>query len=582
MKDEKTNRLFKNYKWRIAGLIGGNAVSNIPRGAFTGILFLIIMNISIPVIEKRDFDYDLLYRYFYMYAAAFLIYIVLTIISQRNNFIQSYTIGSDVRLRLGEKLRRLSLGFFKNNDPGDVTSRMLHDVNKAEEILSHNLPDIVSAVIVPVLLGSFLCFINLRLSVILFTAVAVSLFFFTAGRIIIRVLGKKHLEAVNRASSRILEYTRTIKPLKSFSMTGKSFSELDRAMIKLKKLSFISEVWTGIPVQIAMFILDAGYLAMLYYAVKYTLAGDIAVYELFTFTILGFYFFEPIKNAGVILVLLRHAANSTDRIKEIFSAQEPDYSSDCMPPDNHEIKFEDVSFRYKNENVLDGINFSASEKSMTALVGVSGSGKTTITSLISRFWDIQGGRIKIGDTDIRNINPDLLLKDISMVFQDVYLFNDTIANNIKIGRKDATDEEVEKAARLACCHDFISSLPEGYDTVVSEGGKTLSGGERQRISIARAVLKDAPVVLLDEATASLDPENENEIQKAITNLVKNKTLIVIVHKFNSIQNADQILVLDRGKITQSGRHDELICKDGLYKKLWKAQQQAGSWKMRSA
>ena len=578
----KTKGLFSSYGWRITGIVGGNAVSNIPRGAFTGILFLIIMNISIPVIEKRAFDYDLLYRYFYMYAGAFIIYIILTIISQRNNFVQSYTIGSDVRLRLGEKLRKLSLGFFKNNDPGDVTSRMLHDVNMAEEILSHNLPEIVSAVIVPVLLGIFLCFINLRLSLILFSAVAVSMFFFITGRIIIRVLGKKHLEAANLASSRILEYTRTIKPLKSFSMTGKSYSELDNAMIKLKKMSFIAEVWTGIPVQIAMLILDIGYLVMLYSAVDLVLSGKAAVYELFTFTILGFYFFEPIKNAGVILVLLRHAANSTDRIKEIFKTEEPYYSMDCKKPSSHEIKFEDVSFRYRNENVLNRISFSAAENSMTALVGISGSGKTTITSLISRFWDIQGGRIKIGDTDIKKINPDLLLEDISMVFQDVYLFNDTIANNIKVGRKGATDEEVVKAARLACCHDFIAALPEGYDTVVSEGGKTLSGGERQRISIARAVLKDAPVVLLDEATASLDPENENEIQKAITNLVKNKTLIVIVHKFNSIQNADQILVLDRGEITQQGRHDELVDKDGLYRKLWKAQQQAGSWKMRSA
>ena len=218
---------------------------------------------------------------------------------------------------------------------------------------------------------------------------------------------------------------------------------------------------------------------------------------------------------------------------------------------------------------------------MTALVGLSGSGKTTMTNLIARFWDIQEGNIYIGDVPIKELNPDRLLSRIAMVFQDVYLFNDTIAGNIRIGNPDATDEEVCEAAKLACCSDFIESLPQGYDTPVSEAGGSLSGGERQRISIARAILKNAPIILLDEATASLDPENEADIQKAIENLVQDKTLIVIAHRFKSIENADQILVIDNGRISERGTHDTLFEAGGLYQRLWEKQQKAGGWKIRS-
>jgi len=575
-------RLYKEEKGRILNILAGNVVSNLPRGAFTGILYLVILSISVPLLKGTGIDFDVLWKYYWIYTGSFLVYIIFTIFADTNNFVQSYSISTDLRLKLGEKMRRLSLGFFRSNDPGDVTSRMLHDVNKAEEILSHNLPDIVSGVIVPVLIGGFLFFINQKLSLILFGIVFLSMFFFILGRKIIEVLGKKHLEAINEASSKILEYARTIKPLKSFDMTGSSFTKLDEAMILLKKMSFRAEVWAGIPVQIAMLILDAGYLFMLLFAVKMCLAAEIIIPELFTFAILGFYFFEPIKNVGIVMVLLRHAANSTERIEEIFNSAEPEFEADQKLPDKHDFSFEDVRFRYKNENVLNGINCNIPENSMTALVGVSGSGKTTITSLIARFWDAGAGRISYGGVDITDIEPDKLLSGISMVFQDVFLFNDTIANNIGVGNKLATDDDIVRAAKLAQCHEFIMNKPQGYDTVVSEGGKTLSGGERQRISIARAILKDAPVILLDEATASLDPENENEIQAALDNLVKNKTLIVIAHKFNSIENANQILVLDEGKIIETGTHESLIEDDGLYNRLWKAQQQAGTWKMRSA
>ena len=577
---KKNWNIINAYKGRISSIIIGNIIANFPRGAFNGLLYLIILSLTVPVLEKTGHDFGLLWRYYWFYAAAFGLYIVLGIIGQCNSFVQSYTIGPDVRLKLGEKFRRLSLGFFKNNDPGDVTSRMLHDVNKAEEVFSHNLPDIISAVVVPILLGSFLTFINLKLSFVLFGVTLFAMLFFVLARKVINVLGKKHLKAINIASSRILEYARTIKTLKSYDMTGSSFKELDKSMLYLKKMSFRSEVWTGIPVQIALMILDVGYLVMILFAVKMCLAASISIPELFSFVILGFYFFEPIKKLGINLVLLRHAANSMDRIEEIFKTAEPQYQETQKLPLQHDFRFEDVTFRYQNHDILRNINCHIPERAMTALVGVSGSGKTTMTNLIARFWDVQSGRILYGGTDIKKLSPEKLLYDISIVFQDVFLFNDTIANNIRIGNKHANGNELIKAAKQANCHDFIMALPNGYDTIVSEGGKTLSGGECQRISIARAILKDAPVILLDEATASLDPENENDIQDAIDNLVKNKTLIVIAHKFSTIEKAEQVLVLDNGVISEVGTHASLIENNGLYSKLWRAQQKAGSWKMK--
>jgi ATP-binding cassette subfamily B protein len=577
---EKNWNILGAYKGRISSIIIGNVIANFPRGAFNGLLYLIILSLAVPVLENTKHDFGLLWKYYWFYIGAFALYIILGILGQVNSFVQSYTIGPDVRLKLGEKLRRLSLGFFKNNDPGDVTSRMLHDVNKAEEVFSHNLPDIISAFVIPTLLGIFLCFINLKLSLVLFGVTLFAMIFFVAARKVIKILGEKHLKAINAASSRILEYAGTIKTLKAYDMTGSSFKELDKSMLYLKKMSFRAEVWTGIPVQIALMILDIGYLLMIFSAVKMCLAASISIPELFTFVILGFYFFEPIKKLGINLVLLRHAANSMDRIEEIFNTGEPGFKGERHLSGRHDFKFEDVTFRYLHHDILKNINCYIPEKSMTALVGVSGSGKTTMTNLMARFWDVQSGRILYGGVDIREIKPEKLLSDISIVFQDVFLFNDTIANNIRIGNIHADDDELVKAAKLANCHDFIMKLPDEYDTVVSEGGKTLSGGERQRISIARAILKDAPVILLDEATASLDPENENDIQNAIDNLVKNKTLIVIAHKFNTIEKAEQVLVLNNGVISEAGTHASLIRNNGLYSKLWQAQQKAGSWKMK--
>jgi ATP-binding cassette subfamily B protein len=574
------NGIWNNYRGKLTSIIAGNVLTNIPRGFFNGVIYLMILGLTIPLIKGESIDYSLLERYYLYYLIAFLVYIVFSIFSSINTFAKSYVIGSDIRMRLGEKLRKLSLGFFKSNDPGDVTSRMLHDVDKAEETLSHYLIDYINGLIIPILIGSFLLYLEWRLSIVLLATVAIAFLFFFIGKRIINVMGKKHLEIINSASSRILEYTSSIKVLKSFNMVGENFEELDKVMLKLKKLSFRTEVWTGIPIQIALLIIDLGYLFTIFIGAKMCINNTMTIANLFTVTILGYYFFEPVKQLGISIVLLRHAKNSLDRIEEIFEEEEPSYVAEAELPRHHNFSFNNVKFKYKDNLVLDGLNCVIPEKQMTALVGVSGSGKTTMTNLLARFWDAQEGTITYGGKDIKEYKPEILLKHISMVFQDVFLFNDTIINNIRIGNKDASDADVIKAATLAQCHNFISELPSGYNTMVSEAGRSLSGGEKQRISIARAILKDAPVILLDEATASLDPENENEIQIALDNLVEDKTLIVIAHKFSSILNADQILVLENGKIKESGTHSQLLHNKGLYNKLWSLQLEAGSWMMK--
>jgi ATP-binding cassette subfamily B protein len=288
--------------------------------------------------------------------------------------------------------------------------------------------------------------------------------------------------------------------------------------------------------------------------------------------------FTIIENIGVWLAELKYANQAAERIGEVAETKPLPEPNNGKTPSRFDLEFKDVTFDYGKGEVLRNISFKVPERPFTALVGPSGSGKTTITSLIPRFWDVTGGEILIGGVNIKDIETEDLLSYISMVFQNVYLFNDTIYNNIKIGKKDATREEIIEASKAAQCHEFIMKLPDGYETLVGEGGSTLSGGEKQRVSIARAILKDAPIVLLDEATASLDPENEIYILRAIDELIKSKTLVVIAHRFATIIGADNILVLDDGEIIERGKHCELAEAGGLYQRFWEEQQKARGWK----
>lgn len=580
MNQRKKWSFFKDNSKRLTLVMVANFLTNILPGVFNIILYRIVIQLTVPVFTRSPIDFAVLKHFCWWYIATFILYILLSMWSQTVNYVQAYTMSSDLRLKLGDKLRRLSLSFFKQNDPGDVASRLLSHVQKAETIIARLLPDMAAAIIAPVILLVFMANINMALAgIVLASAVFAGIFLFLA-RKTVSILGQKHVKTVVDTSSRILEYFKTIKLLKSYHLTGDRFKTMNEAMLRLKKISFRAEVWTAIPIQIFLFCLDTGYLVMLYVAVKMGAAGSMPVQNLFSFAVIGYFFYETVKSLGPMLVELRYISISTKRIGEILETEEPTYNERRDIPAESHISFENVNFAYRNSDVLKGVTCHIPEQSMTALVGMSGSGKTTMTSLMARFWDVGSGELYMGGVPLTELEPDKLLHKLSMVFQDVYLFNDTIANNIGVGKKGASMEEIQRAAKLACCDRFIEKLPNGYHSLVSEGGSSLSGGEKQRISIARAILKDAPIVILDEATASLDPENEADIQEAFENLVRKKTIIVIAHQFKAIEHADQILVLDKGIIAERGTHEQLIESEGLYFRLWHEQQKARGWKMR--
>ena len=319
---------------------------------------------------------------------------------------------------------------------------------------------------------------------------------------------------------------------------------------------------------------------MMFCAGLLAIGGELTFARLSVILLASFTIFNPLEVMGQMTTLIRMLDSTLDRVERIKQAKRIDENGKDISLDSFDIAFDHVSFAYENGNpILNDVSFSIPQGSMTAIVGPSGSGKTTITRLIARFWDIQDGSITVGGHDVKEFTCDSLLKNMSMVFQNVYLFRDTIENNIKFGFPEATHEQVVEAAKKACCHDFITALPDGYNTVIGEGGSTLSGGEKQRISIARAMLKGAPIILLDEATASVDPENEVHLQQAISALVKNKTLIVIAHRLSTIRDADQILVVDNGKIAQKGVHADLIQQKGIYQNFWNIRQKARNWKL---
>ncbi len=293
----------------------------------------------------------------------------------------------------------------------------------------------------------------------------------------------------------------------------------------------------------------------------------------------SFMVFESLDSAGIYTALLKIIGQGVDLVNAILSVQQMDVDGADITPENRDIHLEHVSFAYEDKTIINDVTLDIKEKTTTAIVGPSGGGKTTLTSLIARFWDVQSGKVTLGGRDVKDYSFDSLMSNFSFVFQKVYLFEDTIANNIRFGCPEAPMEDVIAAAKKACCHDFIMSLPDGYETVVGEGGATLSGGEKQRIAIARAIMKDAPIIILDEATANVDPENEKELTEAIENLTKEKTIIMIAHRLKTVRHADQIIVIDKGKIAQCGKHDELMAQDGIYKNFVNGRKKAVSWKI---
>lgn len=497
----------------------------------------------------------------------------------RSQFRSAYSAAAEGRARLAEHLRKLSLGYLNRRDPGDLANMMMSDFTMLEHGISHLVPQMIGAVVMPVFALAGLAALDWRMALSLFAAlpIAVLLVLMTSG--VQRKLGAAHMRSKIDAANRLQEYLNGIRVIKAHNLAGERFVRLERSFQQLKRHSIRIEGLLGPIVLSAIACLRAGLTLMVIVGVHLLLGGSLDLVVFVSFLIVGTRIFDPLTTALVNYAEFRYHEQAGERIVKLL--QEPVMHGDREPPEGHDVEFGQVTFGYNETAVLKDVSIRMPAGSFTALVGPSGSGKSTVLRLIARFYDPDRGAVRLGGEDIRHMDPEALLRKVSMVFQDVYLFQDTIANNIRFGRSDATPEQIEEAARLACCHDFIAQLPNGYDTQVGEGGSTLSGGEKQRISIARAILKNAPIVLLDEATASLDPENEAEIQKAIDRLVQGRTVIVVAHRLKTIRNADRIIVLDQGQVAEQGRHDELLKSGGLYARLWRRQQEGNEWRLTS-
>lgn len=487
---------------------------------------------------------------------------------------------ADLRIKMGDYIRDLYMGYFNKNNLGSLTNIMTNDLQDFEMLITHMLPDLLKFGILSIYLSIVILIVNFKLGMIQTGLFLLLIPITINGGSLVKKAGGKAKAIRATMLSRVIEYASGIEVFKSYNMLGTNFKKLSKSMEELKKESINVEL-SGVPTIVITFgVIGISLPIMLYLAVNDLIAGEILKDNFIVFIMVGLAQAASMKAFYVSFIQNRYYTLSIDRLMEVLSEKQVSYTKSEFEPENYNIKFEDVDFKYvDNKEVLKNINFTAKEKEMTALIGASGSGKTTILNLIARFWDVDSGKIIIGNEKIVDIYPDSLMDKIGMVFQDVYLLKDTVYENIRMGNPQVGMEEVIKAAKIAHCHEFIMKMPQGYNTLVQEGGTTLSGGEKQRISIARALVKDAPIVLLDEATASLDADSEYEIKLAIEKLTENKTVIIIAHKLNTINRADQIVVFDNGEILEKGNHEDLMQLKGSYYMMYNSMMKSKEWEI---
>lgn len=513
-----------------------------------------------------------LYKYFISIGLLVVFKGICNMVADMKKHSAGFDIVQQIRERMIIKLKKFSLGFYTNERLGEINTILHKDVDNMSLVVGHMWSRMFGDFLIGAVVFIGLASIDLKLAILMAVSVPIALIF-----LYLTIKQSEKIENQNNSAlldmvSLFVEYVRGIPVLKSFSNNKSLDNELMNKTKKFGETSKAASRFKAKQLSIFGFLLDIGYLVLLIAGTIFVVKGNLDVLNFIIFAVISKEFYKPFASMEQHYMYYVSAVDSYERLSRILYADViPDKVNGIVPKDN-DIAFENIDFSYeKDEFKMEKLSFSIAEKTMTALVGESGSGKTTITNLLLRFYDVHKGKITLGGTDIRDIPYDELLDRISIVMQNVQLFDNTIEENIKVGKKGATKKEIITAAKKARIHDFIMSLPKGYETDIGENGGLLSGGQRQRISIARAFLKDAPILILDEMTSNVDPVNESLIQDAITELAKNRTVLVVAHHLKTIQKADQILVFQKGNLLEKGKHGELLDKNGYYTKLWKAQ-----------
>lgn len=490
-----------------------------------------------------------------------------------------YRTCSSKRIEIAEHLRYLPMGYFNQNSLGAITSVTTNRMEQLGNVATRVVMMTTQGILNTIMITLMICAFDLRIGAMAIVGIVL---FFATNSFLQKASAK--LAPIKQASDvalveQVIEYIQGISEVKSYNLTGKYSKRLNHAIKDNAKAN------TGMEFKMVPFITMQSFIAKLIgvvmcaMSIYFTIQGSMKLSECIVMLISSFIMYASLDNAGMFSSLLRVVDYIVNETRKIFALKPMDIDGKDMKSESYDIDVENVSFSYEEKTIIDNLNVHIPEKTTTAIVGPSGGGKTTLCHLIARFWGVDSGEVKLGGKNVKEYSMDSLMKNFSFVFQNVYLFQDTIANNIRFGQPDASMELVIEAAKKACCHDFIMQLPDGYETVIGEGGASLSGGEKQRISIARAIMKDAPIIILDEATANVDPENEKDLVEAIEALTNEKTILMIAHRLKTVRNADQILVVDKGQIVQQGTHNELMKKDGIYKRFVNAREIAGSWKL---
>lgn len=552
----------------------------------TAIIWHTLLNISfmLPIVLAFAFldDYirhwqtgNPLERTIWFYAifavVSFVVMLVISYIDYGRTYTKVYKEGANRRIKLAETLRKLPMSFFGKKDISDLSSTIMEDATQIEQLFSHSVPQIFAAVISMSLMTIAMFVYNWQMSLAMFWVVPVGFLVFYLSR---KIMSRDHATVYKQKrviTDQIQDGMDMVQEIKSYNKETDYLQELNADLDTYEKQLIKGELIGGALLNLSHFMLKLGFPSVIFAGAFLLAGGTINLFTYLVFLVIVGRIYDPFIDAMNSFAMLLYLKIRIKRMKEMDNMPRQTGKKE-FTPQNYDIEFSNVDFSYEEgQQTLQNVSFTAKQGEVTALVGPSGGGKSTSAKLSARFWDIAGGKITLGGEDISQIEPETLLKNYAIVFQDVALFNDTVMENIRLGRKNATDDEVKRVAQLAQCDEFIKGFPDGYKTMIGENGERLSGGERQRISIARALLKDAPIVLLDEATASLDVENETKIQAGISELIKNKTVLIIAHRMRTVANAHKIVVLKDGKVTETGSPSELIKQNGEFTKMVKRQ-----------